>query len=77
MLEPILTTHDQDCGIAQAGEITRQMTDIRTATVSIKGEISKVVETVFDVPMILDQAGNLPGIGLGRRKQRQAQDVLG
>ena len=61
--EAALAAHDGDGRVGQAGEIARQVADVRPAAVFVAGEVAHVVQAVFDVPVIADQSEQFLGPG--------------
>ena len=45
----------------QAGEVARQVADVRPAAVLVAGEVAHVVEPVLDVPVAPDEGSDLVG----------------
>jgi len=62
--EAALVAHDGDGRVGQAGEVTRQVADVRPAAVLVVGEVAHVVEPVLDVRVVSDKVRDLRGAGL-------------
>ena len=63
MLEAALAAHDGDRRVGQAGQVARQVADVRPAAVLVVGEVAHVVEPVPDVPVAPDELPDPLGAG--------------